>query len=167
MLENTIERLIFGSRWLLAPIYLGLSGVLLAVSVRFFMEIWHLFMTLFAMSKADMLVGTLSLIDQALIGSLVVTVMLSGYENFISQFDIEAGSQLEWMGKMDASKLKLKLAASIVAISSIELLGVFVRAESIPNDKILWYVLLHLTFVASAMMLALLDRLAFGKNHGK
>jgi uncharacterized protein (TIGR00645 family) len=97
-----------------------------------------------------------------LVGSLIIMVMFSGYENFVSRIDIEGSDEkLSWLGKLDAGTLKLKVAASIVAISSIHLLSVFMKVPQIANDKILWYVLLHLTFVASAVLLAVLDRMAF------
>jgi uncharacterized protein (TIGR00645 family) len=89
-------------------------------------------------------------------------VMFSGYENFVSRIDVaQEGEKLGWLGKLDAGTLKLKVAASIVAISSIHLLKVFMDVKTIPNDKILWYVVLHMTFVLSALLLGLLDRLSF------
>jgi uncharacterized protein (TIGR00645 family) len=89
-------------------------------------------------------------------------VMFSGYENFVSRLDVaQEGEKLGWLGKLDAGTLKLKVAASIVAISSIHLLKVFMDAKTIPNDKIFWYVMLHLTFVVSALLLGVLDRMSF------
>jgi uncharacterized protein (TIGR00645 family) len=104
------------------------------------------------------------LIDLALVSSLIVMVMLSGYENFVSRIEVatEESEKLGWLGKLDAGTLKLKVAASIVAISSIHLLKVFMDAATVPKtDKIMWYVCLHRTFVISAVLLAVLDRLAF------
>ena len=103
---------------------------------------------------------TLSLVDIALVGGLIVMVMLSGYENFVSAIDIkEGGEKLDWLGKLDAGSLKQKVAASIVAISSIHLLKAFVNTPQIPNDKLMWYVIIHMTFVLSALGMALVDRL--------
>jgi uncharacterized protein (TIGR00645 family) len=95
-------------------------------------------------------------------------VMFSGYENFVSRIDAANTDSLGWLGKLDSGTLKLKVAVSIVAISSIHLLRVFMDAQQVPNDKILWYVVLHMTFVASALLLGLLDRVAFAahRDHG-
>jgi uncharacterized protein (TIGR00645 family) len=112
----------------------------------------------------------LTLIDIVLVGSLIVMVMFSGYENFVSRIDVaEGGEKLGWLGRLDAGTLKLKVAASIVAISSIHLLKVFMDAKTIPNDKIFWYVVLHLTFVVSALLLGVLDRMSFAshRNHDR
>lgn len=162
MLEKTIERLLFASRWLLAPLYLGLSLALVALGVKFFQEAVHLIGHVLTVGEADLILTALALIDIVLVGGLIVMVMFSGYENFVSRLDIEGSdTALNWLGKLDAGTLKLKVAASIVAISSIHLLRIFLNAQQIDNDKLLWYVVLHLTFVASALLLGVLDRLAF------
>lgn len=169
MLERLIERLLFSSRWLLAPIYLGLSLTLLILAIKFFQELWHLFAHILEMGESDMILVVLAMIDLALVASLVVMVMFSGYENFVSRIDVRGtGDKLDWLGKLDAGTLKLKVAASIVAISSIHLLQAFVNIPQIPNDKLLWYVVIHLTFVVSALLLGVLDRLAFAshRTHG-
>ena len=112
--------------------------------------------------EADLVLTVLAMIDLVLVGSLIVMVMFSGYENFVSKIDIEtSGDTPAWLSKLDAGTLKLKVAASIVAISSIHLLRVFMDAQKIENDKIMWYVILHLTFVVSAVLLGVLDRIAF------
>jgi uncharacterized protein (TIGR00645 family) len=96
-----------------------------------------------------------------------VMVMFSGYENFVSRIEAKGTDTLGWLGKLDAGTLKLKVAASIVAISSIHLLRVFMNATQIENDKIMWYVVLHITFVISALLLGVLDRIAFSSHrHG-
>jgi uncharacterized protein (TIGR00645 family) len=100
-------------------------------------------------------------VDIAMVGGLIVMVMFSGYENFVSKLDVQTdGSEnLGWLGKLDAGTLKLKVAASIVAISSIHLLRKFMQAEDIENDKLLWYVIIHMTFVVSALLMGVLDRI--------
>lgn len=106
-----------------------------------------------------MVLVVLSLIDIAMVGGLIVMVMMSGYENFVSQLDVGEGEEtLSWLGTMDASSLKMKIAASIVAISSIHLLKIFMNATNIDNDKLLWYVVIHLTFVVSAFAMGALDK---------
>lgn len=160
MIERTAERFLYASRWLLAPIYLGLSFGLLILGLKFFQEVFHVLPVIFSTKEADLVLIILSLIDLSLVGGLLVMVMLSGYQNFVSNIDIDEGSEkLSWLGKMDASSLKQKVAASIVAISSIHLLKVFMNAENIQNDKLMWYVLIHLTFVISAMCMAYVDRI--------
>ncbi len=166
MLERAIEKSLFASRWLLAPVYLGMSLALLALGVKFFQELYHVTAELLVSQESDLVLSILSLIDMALVGSLIVMVMFSGYENFVSRIDIHAEGEdkPEWLGKLDAGTLKLKVAASIVAISSIHLLKVFVKVEGIPNDKLLWYVIIHITFVISALLMGVLDRIAFAAH---
>ena len=160
MIEKMIERGMYASRWLLAPIYIGLSLALLALGLKFFQELAHLLPHTFELAEADLVLIILSLIDMALVGGLLVMVMFSSYENFVSQLDIGDDSEkLSWLGKMDASSLKNKVAASIVAISSIHLLKVFMNAANLDNDKLLWYVIIHLTFVVSAFAMGILDKL--------
>ena len=160
-MERALETLLYAARWILAPIYLGLSLALFALNVKFFKEVINLVPNLFAIAEADLILVVLSLVDMALVGGLLVMVMISGYENFVSQLDIREGQEkLSWLGKMDSSSLKMKVAASIVAISSIHLLKVFMNAQNIPNDKMMWYVIIHMTFVVSAFGMGLLDKIA-------
>ena len=157
-MEKVIETMMYRSRWLLAPIYLGLSIAVLALGIKFFQELIHLFMQITVITEAKMILIILSLIDIAMVGGLIVMVMMSGYENFVSQLDIDENEEkLNWLGKMDSSSLKAKIAASIVAISSIHLLKIFMNAAEIPDNKLMWYVIIHLTFVGSAFAMGLLD----------
>ncbi|CBL44819.1 Uncharacterized protein UPF0114 [gamma proteobacterium HdN1] len=158
MLEKTFEKLMYSARWIMAPIYLGLSILLLALCVKFFQEAVHLIPAILSMTETDLILVTLSLIDMALVGGLIVMVMFSGYENFVSKLDVsETQEKLNWLGKLDANSLKNKVAASIVAISSIHLLKIFMNAPQISNDKIMWYLLIHITFVVSAFAMGYLD----------
>lgn len=159
MLERVIERSLYAARWLLAPIYLGLSLAVLALGLKFFQEVFHLLPLVFEKTEADLILVVLSLIDLALVGGLLVMVMLSSYESFVSRLDAAAeGDKLGWLGKMDYSSLKNKVASSIVAISSIHLLKVFMDTHRTDNDKLYWYVIIHLTFVVSAVGMGLLDK---------
>ncbi|ROR08756.1 TIGR00645 family protein [Erwinia sp. JUb26] len=160
-MERFVENLIYTSRWLLAPIYLGLSLGLLALGIKFFQEVFHLLPHVLEMSENDMVLMLLSMIDMTLVGGLLVMVMLSGYENFVSKLDIdEHREKLSWLGKMDSGSLKNKVAASIVAISSIHLLRIFMDARNVPDNKLLWYVIIHLTFVLSAFVMGYLDSMS-------
>ncbi len=135
-MENFIEKTMYASRWLLAPIYLGLSIAILLLGIKFFQEIIHIVPAIFSISEVNLILKILSLIDIALVGGLLVMVMFSGYENFVSQLNIEDGAEkLDWLGKMDAGTLKNKVAASIVAISSIHLLKKFMELSEIDNEK--------------------------------
>jgi len=181
VIERGIEKLLFGSRWLLAPVYLGMSLALVALGIKFFVEVFHLLtgVVFQEMREADLVLALLALIDLVLVGSLIVMVMFSGYENFVSKIDVkDGGDSLGWLGKLDASSLKLKVAASIVAISSIHLLRAFMGISQVQqdpiskayvpvpvdNDKLMWYVIIHLTFVVSAVMMGILDRISFAAH---
>jgi len=132
----------------------------LLLGLKFFQEAFHALPLVFSIKEADLVLIVLSLVDMALVGGLLVMVMLSGYENFVSQIDIEEGKEkLSWLGKLDSGSLKQKVAASIVAISSIHLLKAFMNAQQIDNDKLKWYVIIHLTFVLSAMGMAYVDKM--------
>jgi uncharacterized protein (TIGR00645 family) len=160
MLERYFERAMYSARWLLAPIYLGLSLALLALGIKFFTELAHVLPHIMTVSEMDLILLVLSLVDISLVGGLIVMVMFSGYENFVSQLDLDDGhDKLNWLGKLDTGSLKNKVAASIVAISSIHLLKIFMNAQQIDNDKLLWFVVIHLTFVLSAFAMGYLDKL--------
>ena len=175
-LELITEKLLFASRWILAPIFLGLSLALVALGVKFFQEVWHVFNHLLEVEESDLVLTVLAMIDITLVGSLIVMVMFSGYENFVSTIDAKGSDSLNWLGKLDAGTLKLKVAASIVAISSIHLLRIFMQIDSPlkPDDpygarlytdtQIMWFVIVHLTFVVSAVLLGVLDKMSFAKH---
>lgn len=158
--ERYIERMLFASRWLLCPLYLGLAVVLAVLCVHFFHELAGLVAGALELSDKDMVVGALSLIDLTLVAGLVIMVMLSSYENFVSKMDIEhARASIAWLGKLDTGTLKLKVSAALVAISAVQLLKWYMELDTIPNDKLLWMVVIHLTFVVSAVLMTVMDRL--------
>jgi uncharacterized protein (TIGR00645 family) len=175
-LEVITEKLLFASRWILAPVFLGLSLALIALGFKFFQEAWHVFGNLIGMAESDLVLTVLAMIDIVLVGSLIIMVMFSGYENFVSTIDAKGTDSLNWLGKLDAGTLKLKVAASIVAISSIHLLRIFMQVsdkmklesgvlvDKYTNSQIMWYVILHLTFVVSAVLLGVLDKMSFAKH---
>ncbi|MFP3516877.1 TIGR00645 family protein [Pseudomonas sp. SIMBA_077] len=158
-MERFIENAMYASRWILAPIYFGLSLGLLALALKFFQEVFHVIPNVFTLTESDLILVILSLIDMALVGGLLVMVMISGYENFVSQLDIDSNKEkLSWLGTMDSTSLKMKVAASIVAISSIHLLRVFMDARNIETQYLMWYVIIHMTFVVSAFAMGYLDK---------
>ncbi len=161
VMERFLENTMYAARWVLAPVYLGLSLGLIALAVKFFEEIWLVLPNVFAIAESDLILMLLSMVDMTLVGGLLVMVMFSGYENFVSALDIgEDKEKLNWLGKVDSGSLKNKVAASIVAISSIHLLRVFMDAKNVPDNKLMWYVIIHLTFVLSAFVMGYLDRLS-------
>lgn len=164
-MERTIERILFASRWLMAPMYLGLVGSLLILVWVFMVELWHLILALPALTVNDAILSALALIDLSLAANLVMIVIFSGYENFVSRMDIaDHKDRPDWLGDVDFAGLKLKLVASIVAISGIHLLKIFMDVDKYPSEKIDWMVRIHLVFVASGVMLAAMDWIT---NHGK
>jgi len=155
-LELFVERVILASRWILVVFYLGLAAALAVYAVSFGVKFLKIAKTALTASEAEMILSMLSLIDAALVASLVVMVMLASYENFVSRFD-DAQTDLTWLGKLDAGSLKIKVASAIVAISSIHLLQVFLNANQYDNEKILWLTVIHIAFVVSALVLGILE----------
>ncbi len=156
--EKWIERGLFASRWILVVFFLVLAAALGVYAVGFVLKFLKIAVGVVSMSNDELILAMLNLIDASLVASLIVMVMLSGYENFVSRIDTDKG-ELSWLGKLDTGSLKVKVASSIVAISSIHLLQVFLDLADYDDKKIIWSVVIHLTFVVSALMLAFLDRI--------
>ena len=156
-IEHAIEAVILASRWLLVVFYLGLTAALGLYAISFSKKLWEYFSQVTAISETESILKILSLIDASLVASLVVMVIISGYENFVSRFD-NANGELSWLGKIDASSLKIKVASTIVAISSIHLLQVFLNAEQYNAEKLMWLTIVHMAFVVSALLLAYIDK---------
>lgn len=158
MVERRLETLIFTSRWLMAPFYIGLIAALAVLLVKFTQELLHLFATVLDLKQAELIPGLLALIDLSLAGNLILIVVFSGYENFVSKLDIgEHEDRPTWMGKVDFGGMKLKLIASIVAISAIDLLKTFMKIEHVSDREVMWQLLVHLAFIASGIGMALMD----------
>jgi uncharacterized protein (TIGR00645 family) len=164
-MERMLERLVLGSRWLLVPLYLVLALLLSAFAVRAVVELMHIFERLFESSEAELVLAALSLIDLVLIGNLIVMVALSGYETFVSSIDtVPEMEKPEWLGKYDPGTIKLKVAASLVAISAIHLLKNYLGQESQDLRRMVMLTGVHLAFVVSALILAFVDRIAFAAH---
>ncbi len=164
-IEELMEAAIFKSRWLLAPFYLGLVISIILLFVKFIQELWHMSIHVLDMTESDMIVGILALIDMSLVGSLLLMIIFSGYEIFVSKIDVaDHEDRPGWMGKVDFSGLKLKVIGAIVAISAIDLLKVFmnipaeISAEG--ENAVMWKVIIHMSFVVSGVMFALMDKIA-------
>ena len=159
-LENFIEHGLFRSRWLLAPFYVGLLGALIGLLISFFQELIHFGQNVMSMHASDAILASLSLIDISLAANLIIIVVFSGYENFVSKIDVgNHEDSPSWKGKVDFTGLKIKLIASIVAISGIHLLKVFMDMGKYEPDQIKWMVIIHCVFVSSGVLLALMDHL--------
>ncbi len=166
-LENGLEKFIFASRWILAPIYVGLIGALLIIVFSFFREfvdlVNHIFFAEQSATHEEITLGVLALLDIGLLANLLLIVIFAGYENFVSKINAAEGSEdrPHWMGHIDFSGLKIKLIGSLVAISVIELLQDFVAANDTehPLDytAVKWRIGLHLTFLLSGVMFAVMD----------
>lgn len=166
-IEARFERLLFASRWLMAPMYLGLVVALGMLTIIFLRQLAYYAPQTLTMTAEEIILVCLTLIDLSLAANLLLIVLFSGYENFVSKFDIgEEGERPSWMGTVDFSGLKMKLIASIVAISAIHLLKRFMEigetgAAPLMNDPVLfWLVVIHLTFVLSGVLMALMDWLS-------
>ena len=162
-LERYLEKTIFNSRWILAPFYLGLVLGIILLFIKFIQKTVMMFNTVFSASVSDVIVNILVLVDLSLVASLLLIIIFSGYEIFVSKID--TGDHVDrpsWMGKVDFSGLKLKVIGAIVAISAIDLLKSFM---DIPNelsegeaDKLMWKVIIHMTFVLSGLLFAIMDK---------
>jgi uncharacterized protein (TIGR00645 family) len=167
--ERRFEGLIFNSRWLMAPFYFGLVVSLAVLLYKFVEMLWEFILHAPHAKEADIILGVLSLIDVSLTGNLILIVVFSGYENFVSKIDPEGHPDWpDWMTKVDFGGLKQKLLASIVAISAIQVLKAFMTLDTVFDpSKLAWLVGVHLVFVVSAFMLALSDRWSGGDHGGE
>ena len=164
--ERGLESLLFNSRWLMAPFYLGLVVSLAVLLFKFALLLWEFILHAPLAKESDIILGVLSLIDVSLTGNLILIVVFSGYENFVSRIDPGGHPDWpEWMTKVDFAGLKQKLLASIVAISAIQVLKAFMNIDAaFDATKLGWLVGVHLVFVVSTLVLALSDR--WGGDHG-
>ena len=161
MFKRAVETILFASRWLLVPFYLALTGSLLFLLFKGGQEVIHYVVALPQMSETDVILAVLSLIDLTFTGSLVVIVIFSGYENFVAP--IKAGDAVdwpEWMSQIDFTGLKLKLLSSIVVLSGIQLLKAMLNLKTLSDRELIWYVVVHMVFVVSGVLLAWTDKLS-------
>lgn len=154
-MERIIERGLFASRWLLAPFYIGLVGSLAVLLIKFGQELLHFMLHFGSMEGTDVILACLALIDMSLAANLVLIVVFSGYENFVSKIDIDDHTDMpSWKGKVDFAGLKIKLIVSIIAISGIHLLKVFMDVKKYAETEIYWMLVIHAMFVGSGVCLA-------------
>ncbi|GAB6967192.1 TIGR00645 family protein [Komagataeibacter kakiaceti JCM 25156] len=159
-LEGRLERLFFGARWICAPLYFGLTAGLLVIVVKFLQTAWALVRNSYTLEFDDVFVGILDMIDLVLLANLLLIVMFAGYENFVSKLDVRSHRDFpDWIGHVTFGDIKIKLMASIVAMSAIHVLADFIRVNDISSRTLAWSVGIHLAFVVSGLMLALMDRM--------
>jgi len=164
--ERMLEQTLFASRWLLAPFYLGLAASLLVLLYKFGQKGLDLVLHLPQSSGNEIIIAVLSLIDLSLVGNLLLMVIFSGYENFVSRFNFEDHhDKPEWLDHVGFGELKLKLMTSIVAISAIQVLEAFMNIEHLTDRELAWSAGIHMMFVVSAVLLAVMDRLTAAAKH--
>lgn len=155
-----LARLIFASRWLQLPIYLGLIAVQGIYAYKFIKSLWHLIVNLGMMDETMIMLAVLNLIDVVMIANLLIMVLIGGYETFVSRLNVdEHPDQPEWLNHVNASVLKVKLSMAIISISSIHLLQTFINAAKLDEKTMMWQLLIHLGFLASAMAIAYTDKI--------
>ena len=156
-LEHLVESVILASRWLLVVFYLGLALALGLYAIAFARKLYDFTIKVMVVYETDSILKMLALIDAALVASLVVMVIISGYENFVSRFD-NADNEVSFLSKLDAGSLKIKVAGTIVALSSIHLLQIFLNIARYTDNQVMWLTIVHMAFVISALLLAYIDR---------
>lgn len=166
-IESMFEGLLFASRWLMAPVYFGLVIAMVILLLKFGNELLDLALGFSEASSGNIIIGVLTLVDVALIMNLLIIIIFSGYENFVSKMDLgDHEDRPEWMGHIGFTDLKIKVIGSIVAISGIELLKAFMNVDEYTDKHLAWLIGLHITFVFSGVMYALMDKLGH-QSHGK
>jgi uncharacterized protein (TIGR00645 family) len=161
-IEEVVEKVLFGGRWLLAPLYVGLLLSLVPLIYRFFIEFLHLMEGVATLEMQEITLKILELLDVVLLGNLIIIVIFAGYENFVSKINVATNSvdRPHWMGRVDYSGLKIKLIGSLVAISVIELLKDFMMEGDYDDKRQMWRIAIHITFVLSGVLFALMDFIA-------
>lgn len=158
--QNVFSKIIFASRWLQLPIYLGLIIVQAIYAYKFMKSLWHLIVHLGQMDENAIMLAVLGLIDVVMIANLLVMVIVGGYETFVSRLNVDDHpDQPEWLNHVNASVLKVKLSMAIISISSIHMLQTFINASNMSEATMKWQLLLHLGFLASALAIAYTDKL--------
>ena len=164
-LQKIVEQIILYSRYILVVFYIGLAASLAIYAAFFVLKLVKLGSSFLGATENDVLLAMLSLIDAALVAGLVVMVMLSSYDNFVSRLGDEDAARMGWLARLDPGNLKIKVASAIVAISSVHLLQIFLNTSQYTNDDVFWKVMIHIVFIGSAVSLGVLDRItAYGKE---
>ncbi len=164
-IESAFEKIIFASRWLQAPLYVGLivGGVLYAY--KFIVELVHLGLTINEITESALMLGVLTLVDITMVANLLIMVIIGGYSTFVSRIDIDQHEDKpEWLQKVDAGTLKVKLAGSLVGVSGIHLLQTFINIKNHETDHVMWQVIIHVVFLLSSIILAYSEKILHQKH---
>lgn len=158
--KKAIGQFIFASRWLQAPLYIGLIVILMAYVYRFIGELFHLVSHINGFNDNNIMLGVLDLIDVVMIANLLIMVIMGGYETFVSRLDLTSHpDQPEWLDHLDAGAMKIKLALALIGISSIHLLRTFIEPAKLGFNTVMWQVVIHLTLLVSALAIAFTNHL--------
>ena len=158
--NRLLSTILFGSRWLQVPLYLGLIGAQLVYVVHFMVELEHLIVGTFSLTEEAIMLIVLGLIDVVMISNLLIMVIVGGYETFVSRLNLEGHpDEPEWLSHVNANVLKVKLATAIIGISSIHLLKTFINAPNLSDKVLMWQTLIHMAFIVSAIAIAYIDKL--------
>ncbi len=165
-LENNIEKIVFASRWLQAPLYIGLIIALVAYIILFIEELWHLILSLNDINSHDIIIKTLALIDAVMVSNLIFVVVVGGWQTFISKLNLdEHKDRPDWLSTINAGVLKVKLASAIVSITSVELLIDFFKSDDLSEKTLIWRTIIHCVFLISALIIAYIETLSHKKDH--
>ncbi len=158
--NKILSSILFGSRWLQVPLYLGLIGAQLVYVVHFMVELQHLVTGTFSLNEEAIMLIVLGLIDVVMISNLLIMVIVGGYETFVSRLNLEGHpDEPEWLSHVNANVLKVKLATAIIGISSIHLLKTFINAPNLDEKVLMWQTIIHMAFIVSAVAIAYIDKL--------
>lgn len=159
-IETVFEKLIFLSRWIQAPLYAGLILGGMLYTYKFLVELVHLFTTINEISETALMLGVLTLVDITMVANLLIMVIIGGYSTFVSRLDIDKHEDKpEWLQKIDAGSLKVKLAGSLVGVSGIHLLQTFINIKNNESEHVMWQAIIHFIFLASTLMLAYTEKI--------
>jgi uncharacterized protein (TIGR00645 family) len=159
-LEHAFESVVFASRWIQAPLYAGLIVAELLYAYKFLVELWEMVTHIHKMDETVFMLGVLGLIDVTMVANLLTMVVIGGYATFVSKLDLESHpDRPDWLTHVDPGTIKIKLAASLIGISSIHLLKAFVDVANENPEHIKWKIFIHMTFLASAILLAWTDKI--------
>jgi uncharacterized protein (TIGR00645 family) len=165
-IEHVTEYTIFASRWLQAPLYLGLIAAQCVYTYKFLVELFHLISSSPGASELQILLGILSLVDVTMVCNLVAVVIIGGYATFVSKLNVEEHEDKpSWLDHIDPGAIKVKLSSSLIGISSIHLLRAFVDVKDFDIQKLKWQVIIHLTFIASTIFLSFSEYIMSKKSH--
>jgi uncharacterized protein (TIGR00645 family) len=163
--EIVFEKIIFSSRWLQAPLYAGLIVGGMLYTYKYLVELIHLCTTINEISETALMLGVLTLVDITMVANLLIMVIIGGYSTFVSRLDIDQHEDKpEWLQKIDAGTLKVKLAGSLVGVSSIHLLQTFINIKNNESEHVMWQVIIHVVFLFSALMLAFTEKILHQKH---